>query len=175
MSEYKNYGTKHSVNFLEKNKFSRIWILVGEELKTYSLHTWKECRFGQRHGLQSLTLTSYFLKNIYRKVMYLYFYEYFFKINLFIWFLYFETQRLKSYSWFIFPMLTQTLSKMTFFRVWREYVQAHHKFRIRKRAECLTTKFSYQWWLIYTLNDITTHEFLIFLYSFDYQWWRGAT
>ena len=41
----------------------------------YSLHTWKECRFGQRHGLQNLTLTSYFYKNIDRKVIYLYFYE----------------------------------------------------------------------------------------------------
>ena len=42
----------------------------------YSLHTRKECRFGQRHGLQSLTLTSYFYKNIYRKFIYLYIYEY---------------------------------------------------------------------------------------------------
>ena len=41
----------------------------------YFLHTWKECRFGQRHGLQNLTLISYFYKNIYRKVIYLYFYE----------------------------------------------------------------------------------------------------
>jgi len=48
-------------------------ILLG--IKDYSLHTQKECRFGQRHGLQNLTLTSYFYKNIDRKVIYLYFYE----------------------------------------------------------------------------------------------------
>ena len=41
----------------------------------YSLHTRKEYRFGQRHGLQSLTLISYFYKKIYRNVIYLYFYE----------------------------------------------------------------------------------------------------
>jgi len=42
---------------------------------TYSLHTWKDYGFGQLHSLQSLTLTSYFYKNIYHKVIYLYFYE----------------------------------------------------------------------------------------------------
>ena len=52
-----------------------IWTDLSKEIVIYSLHTWKECRFGQRHGLQSLTLTSYFYKNIYRKVIYLYFYE----------------------------------------------------------------------------------------------------
>ena len=41
----------------------------------YSLHTRKECRFGQQYGLQNLTLTSYFYKNIYHKVIYLYIYE----------------------------------------------------------------------------------------------------
>ena len=64
----------------------------------YSLHTRKEYRFGQRQGLQNLTWTSYFYKNIYRKVIYLYFMKVFFKANLFIWFLYFETYQLKSYS-----------------------------------------------------------------------------
>ena len=41
----------------------------------YFFHSRKEYRFGQRYSLQSLTLTSYFCKNIYRKVIYLYFYE----------------------------------------------------------------------------------------------------
>ena len=41
----------------------------------YSLHIRKEYRFGQRQGLQNLTLTSYFYKNIYRKVIHLCFYE----------------------------------------------------------------------------------------------------
>jgi hypothetical protein len=45
--------------------------------RPYSLHTRKECRLGQRHGLQSLALTSCFYKNIYQKVekWYIYFYE----------------------------------------------------------------------------------------------------
>ena len=65
----------------------------------YSLHTWKESRFRQRHGLQGLTLTSYFYKNIYRKVIYLYFYESIFQDkSIHMVFLYFETQQLKSYS-----------------------------------------------------------------------------
>jgi hypothetical protein len=41
----------------------------------YSLRTRKESRFGQQHGLQNTTLTSCFYKNIYRKVIYVYFYE----------------------------------------------------------------------------------------------------
>ena len=75
----------------------------------YSLHTWKKYCFGEWYGLQSLTLTSYFYKNIYHKVIYLYFYESIFKTNLFIWFLYFETQQLKSYLWFMFPMFNPNL------------------------------------------------------------------
>jgi hypothetical protein len=41
----------------------------------YSLCTRKESRFGQRYGLQNTTLTSCFYKNIYQKVIYVYFYE----------------------------------------------------------------------------------------------------
>jgi hypothetical protein len=33
--------------------------------RNYSLHTHKSSRLGQRHGLQSATLTSYFYKNMY--------------------------------------------------------------------------------------------------------------
>jgi hypothetical protein len=36
---------------------------------------WKNWRLGQRLGLQNTTLTSYYYKNIYRIVMYVYFYE----------------------------------------------------------------------------------------------------
>ena len=72
----------------------------------YSFHTRKRSRFGQRHSVQKLTLTSYFYKKYLSqiKVIYFYFYESIFKTNLFICFLYFETQQFKSYSWFIFPM-----------------------------------------------------------------------
>jgi hypothetical protein len=48
------------------------WIL---EFIVYYLHTYKESRLRQRYGLQSLTLTPYFYKNIYQKVAYVYFYE----------------------------------------------------------------------------------------------------
>ena len=41
----------------------------------YSLHTHKTWRFGQQHGLQNISLTSYFYQNIYQKVIYVYFYE----------------------------------------------------------------------------------------------------
>ena len=56
-------------------RVNRGFTLLHSLFVMYSLHTWKECRFGQRHGLQDVTLTSYFYKNIYRKVIYLYFYE----------------------------------------------------------------------------------------------------
>jgi len=46
---------------------------------SYSLHTRKESRLEQRHGFQSLTLTLYFYKNIYQKLIYEYFYESIFK------------------------------------------------------------------------------------------------
>ena len=51
----------------------------------------------------------YFYKNIYHKVIYLYFNENIFKTSIFIWFLYFETQQLKSYSWFMFPIFDPNL------------------------------------------------------------------
>jgi hypothetical protein len=41
----------------------------------YSLRFGKERHLGQRHGLQSATLTSYFYKNNYKKLTYVYFYE----------------------------------------------------------------------------------------------------
>jgi hypothetical protein len=46
-----------------------------EQEIVYSLRTRKESRFGQRHGLQNTTLTFCFYKNIYQKVICVYFYE----------------------------------------------------------------------------------------------------
>jgi hypothetical protein len=43
----------------------------------YSLHTGIRWCLGQRHGLQSTTLTSLFYKNIYWKVIYVYDWKYF--------------------------------------------------------------------------------------------------
>ena len=41
----------------------------------YFLRTHKTLRLGQRHGLQNTTLTTCYYKNIYEKVVYVYFYE----------------------------------------------------------------------------------------------------
>jgi hypothetical protein len=41
----------------------------------YSLRFGKGSRLGQRHSLESTTLTSYFYKNNYEKLTYVYFYE----------------------------------------------------------------------------------------------------
>jgi len=40
----------------------------------YSLYTHKRSRLEQQHSLQNLILTFYFYKNIYQKVVYIYFY-----------------------------------------------------------------------------------------------------
>jgi len=42
---------------------------------SHSLYIGNSSRFGQRRGLQRITLTSYFYKNIYLKAIYVYFYE----------------------------------------------------------------------------------------------------
>ena len=66
---------------LTKNERSKyLTILTYQEtimllLCSYSLRIGKGSRLGQRHGLQNTTLTSYILKNIYRKVIYVNFYE----------------------------------------------------------------------------------------------------
>jgi len=58
--------------------------------REYSLHTHKRSRLGQRHGLQTLTSTPYFYKNIYQKVVYVYFYVRILETSLFIWFSHFQ-------------------------------------------------------------------------------------
>ena len=44
-------------------------------VKLYSLHVDKRSLLGQGHGLQNITLTLCYYKNIYIKVRYVYFYE----------------------------------------------------------------------------------------------------
>ena len=75
----------------------------------YSLHTQNNWRLGQRHGLQNTTLTSYFSKNIYQKVIYVYFHKSIFQYKSIHQFLHFQTQQLESYSWFIFPRFDSNL------------------------------------------------------------------
>ena len=88
---------------LISQKICRTYRIVYRASK-YSLHSQKESRFGQRYGLQRLTLTSYLYKNIYHTVIYLYFYESIFQDKSIHMVIVFETQQLKSYSWFIFSM-----------------------------------------------------------------------
>jgi len=61
------FSSTHSV----RRKMVELW----EHLKRYSLNTHKGSHLGQWYGLQSLTLTPYFYKNIYQNVVYVYFYE----------------------------------------------------------------------------------------------------
>ena len=89
----------------------------------YSLHTWKECRFGQRHGLQNLTLTSYFYKNIYHKMIYLYFYESIFQDkSIHIVFVFWNSTTRKLFIIYILNVWLKSCPKQHSFRVWREYM-----------------------------------------------------
>jgi len=81
----------------------------------YSLHTRKESRFGQRHGLQSLTMTSYFYKNIYHQVIYLYLWKYFLRQIYSYDFCILKLNNLKVIHDLYSQCLTQTLSKTTSF------------------------------------------------------------
>jgi hypothetical protein len=51
-----------------------------------------------------------------------------FKTNLFIWFSHFQTQPLKSYSWFMFLMFDWNLIKTTSNREPREYLPSVQRF-----------------------------------------------
>ena len=85
-------------------------------ITAYSLHTRKRSRFGQRHGLQRLNLTSYFYKNICRKMIYLYFYESIFQDKyIHMVFVFLKLNNLKVIHDLYFQCLTQILSKTTFF------------------------------------------------------------
>jgi hypothetical protein len=81
----------------------------------YSLWFGKRSCLGQRHDLQNTTLTYLLYKYIYWKVIHVYFYENDFQNKSIDTIFTFLTQQFKSYSWFIFPMLTQILSKTTSF------------------------------------------------------------
>jgi hypothetical protein len=75
----------------------------------YSLRFRIRSRLGERHGHQSTTLTSlFYYTNIYWRVMYILM-KVIFKTNLFIWFSHFQTQWIKSYSWFIFSIFDSNL------------------------------------------------------------------
>jgi hypothetical protein len=69
---------------------------------------------GQQHGHQSTNLIFFSIK-IFTGKLYMYILmKVIFKTNLFIWFSHFETQRHKSYSWFIFSMFDSNLVQNDF-------------------------------------------------------------
>jgi hypothetical protein len=82
----------------------------------YSLWFGKRSRLGQRHDLQNITLTSLFYKNIYRKVIYVYFYENDFQNkSIDMIFHISKINGLKVIHHLYSQCLTQILSKMTSF------------------------------------------------------------
>jgi hypothetical protein len=78
----------------------------------YSLQDGKRSRFGQRYGLQSITLTSYFYKNIYWKVIYVYFYESIFSRQIYS--CGFHIFKLNNLLWCIFLMFDSNLVQNNF-------------------------------------------------------------
>ena len=82
----------------------------------YSLRAGKKSRLGQRHGLQNITLTPYYYKNIYRKMRYVYFYEYIFQDKpIHIIFHICKLNNLKVIDDLYSQCLTQNMSKTTSF------------------------------------------------------------
>ena len=77
----------------------------------YSLHTQNNWRLGQRYRLKDTTFISYFSKNIYQKVIYIYiyFYKNIFQDKSILYFLHFQTQQLESFLWFIFSRFDSNL------------------------------------------------------------------
>jgi hypothetical protein len=65
-----------SVTRMQRKKIPLLMNFISDiTQEKYSLHIGKRSRFGQQHGLQRITLTSYFYKNIYLKVIFVYFYK----------------------------------------------------------------------------------------------------
>jgi hypothetical protein len=86
-----------------------------ETFATYSLQVGKRSHFRQQYGLQSITLTLFFYKNIYLKVIYVYFYESIFQDKSIHIIFTFSINNLKVIHDLYFQYLTQTLSKTTSF------------------------------------------------------------
>jgi len=88
----------------------------------YSLHTQKTWRLGQRHGLQNTTLTSYFSKNIYQKVIYVYFYKSIFQDkSIHIIFIFSNSITWELFMIYILKVWLKPCPKRQVFWVWREY------------------------------------------------------
>jgi len=102
-------------------------VLLTSEYR-YSFRIGKESRLGQRHGLQNTTLTSYFFKNIYKKVIYINFYENIFQDkSIHIIFYICKLNNLKVIDDLYSQCLIQTLSKTTSLPIRREYLQHTEK------------------------------------------------
>ena len=87
----------------------------------YSVHTQKTWRLGQRHGLQNTTLTSYFSKKIYQKVIYVYFHKSIFQDkSIHIIFTFSNSTTWELFVIYILKVWLKPCPKRQVFRVWRE-------------------------------------------------------
>ena len=111
----------HQVLILTWTWVTQLHTFINKMVQIYSLHTRKECRFGQGHGLQSLTLTSYFYKNIYHNIIYLYFFESIFQDkSIHIVFVFWISTIWKLFMIYIPNVWPKPCPKRHSFRVWRE-------------------------------------------------------
>ena len=98
----------------------------------YSLCTKKWNRFGQQHGLQSITLTTYFYKDIYQKLIYVNFCESIFQDkSIHMVFTFFKLNNLKVVHDLYSQCLTPILSKKTSFFSMEgvHYLYIHRQFK----------------------------------------------
>jgi len=127
----------------------------------YSLHSHKGSCLGQRHDLQSLTLTSCFYKNIYHKVIYVYFYQNIFEDKfVHIWFSHFQTQQVKSYSWFIFLMFDPNLVQNDSLYEYRASMWYKYEFFLEKCYISTTRKIFKQNYILNIL--LKCHYYIIY-------------
>jgi len=100
----------------------------------YSRHTQNNWRLGQRHGLQNTTLTSYFSKNIYQKVIYVYFHKSIFQDkSIHIIFTFSNSTTWELFMIYILKVWLKPCPKRQLFWVRREYKRIMvHYFRLDK-------------------------------------------
>jgi hypothetical protein len=87
----------------------------------------------------------------------------FYKINLLMWFSHFQTQWLKSYSWFIFPMFGSNLVQNDFF--YQTGGSIHFKFMVHwtnvsKECKLWRAAGARTWWHIIVIMGQWANSFL---------------
>ena len=99
----------------------RVYDVIWKET-VYSLHTQNKWCLGQWHDLQNTTLTSYFSKNIYQKVIYVYFHKSIFQDKyIHIIFVFSNSKTWQLFTIYILKVWLKPCPKCQLFWVWREY------------------------------------------------------